>query len=199
MPDINANTGRNEAVLDFMRARRSTPALQLGAPGPDEAQIREMVAIAARVPDHGKLAPWRFLHYTPQYCIELGRICETRALERNGDMIEDLRKAERQRFTRAPVVIGIISRAGQHVKIPEWEQLLSAGAAAQNLLIAANAFGFDAQWITEWVAYDAAMAPALGARPGEKIVGFLHVGTRTMPKTERDRPRLEDVYSVFGG
>lgn len=190
---------RSDAVIDFMRTRRSVPAKAMAGPGPDEAELRQMVEIASRVPDHGKLAPWRLVRYAPDYCRELGRSCEARALELNGQMGDDLREIERTRFTRSPVVVGIVSRAAPHPKIPLWEQRLSAGAVAMNLLIAANAFGYDAQWLTEWPAYDEKMRPLLGAGPEDRIAGFVHIGTRTLPKTERDRPSLDQVFSVMEG
>ena len=188
----------NLPVIEFMRTRRSVPAKTMSGPGPDEEAILSMISIAARVPDHGKLAPWRFIRYTPEYCLELGEKCLARALETDPQLGEEGREMELQRFTRAPVVIAVISRAAPHPKIPQWEQTMSAGAAAMNLLIAANAHGWDAQWITEWMAFDEALAPALGLREGERIAGFVFIGTRTMPKTERDRPQTDDVYTVIG-
>jgi nitroreductase len=157
----------------------------------------EMVEIASRVPDHGKLAPWRFIRYTPQYRQLLGERFLERALELNEDLNEQQKDIERNRFS-APTVVAVVSRAAPHPKIPEWEQVLSAGAAAMNLLIAANAFGWDAQWITEWIATDETLAADLGIDKNERIVGFVHIGTRTQPKTERDRPQLETIYSVMG-
>lgn len=196
--DERAPSQRDEAVLAFMRTRRSVPAKMMAGPGPGEAEIEEMVGIASRVPDHGKLSPWRIVRYAPEYCHWLGERCEARAIALDPAMNEEMRKIERQRFIRAPVVLGIVSTAAPHPKIPVWEQQLSAGAVAMNMLIAANALGYDAQWLTEWVAFDEELAPALGVEPGDRIAGFVHVGTRTSPKTERDRPALHDVYSVLG-
>ena len=194
---------RDDRIIEFMRTRRSVPAKTMAgsdpATGPDENEIRTMIEIASRVPDHGKLAPWRFVRYAPDYCLRLGELCEVRAVELDPGLNDDMREIERMRFLRAPVVIGVMSRTVQHPKVPVWEQELSAGAAAMNLLIAANALGYDAQWLTEWPAFDESIAPALDVRPGERVAGFIHVGTRTMPKTERDRPAAEDVYSVFEG
>ena len=190
---------RNGEVIDFMRARRSVPAKTMAGPGPDDGEIRLMVEIASRVPDHGKLAPWRFIRYGTKYCEELGRICERRAADMNGALGDEMRGIEGTRVKRAPVVMAVVSRATRHAKIPEWEQVLSAGAAAMNLVIAANALGYDAQWITEWLAFDDAMKPALGLEPEEKIAGFIHIGTRTMAKTERDRPAIEQIFSQFEG
>ena len=190
---------RFDQVIEFMRTRRSVPAKALSAPGPDEDEVRQMVEIATRAPDHGKLAPWRLVRYAPDYCRRLGKACEERARELNGEMSEELREIERTRFLRAPVVIGVVSRAAPHPKIPEWEQRLSAAAVAMNLLIAANAFGWDAQWLTEWPAYDEKVRPLLGAGANDRIAGFVHIGTRTLPKTERDRPSIDDVFTVMEG
>lgn len=184
-------------VIEFMQNRRSASAKQMSGPGPSDDEIGTMLAIASRVPDHGKLAPWRFIRYSPLYCRRLGELCLARALERDATLNAQMREFEATRFTRVPVVIAIISAPQPHPKIPEWEQVLSAGAVGMALLIAANAHGFDAQWITEWIAYDEAMAPALGVKPGERIAGFAYIGTRSLPKTERDRPDLADVYSVM--
>ncbi len=187
----------NENVVDFMRKRRSVPAKFMGGPGPDEAQIRVILEIASRAPDHGKLAPWRFIRYSHKKCVALGEILLARALEKNPGLSEEFIDIERQRFTRAPVVVAVVSCAGPHAKIPEWEQLMSSGAVAMNMLIGANAHGFDAQWLTEWYAYDETLRADLGLRGNEKITGFIHIGTRLNPKSERARPNLEDIYTVM--
>jgi nitroreductase len=186
-------------VIEFMRTRRSVPAKTMSGPGPSEAEIRTMIEIASRVPDHGKLAPWRFIRYAPAYAEKLNAICLARAMERDPALPEELVAFERTRFTKVPVVIAIASRTQSHPKVPVWEQELSAGAAAMNLLIAANALGYDAQWLTEWVSFDEKLQPALGVKPGERLAGFVFIGTRTTPKTERDRPAISDVYTVMEG
>lgn len=189
----------NSNVIEFMRARRSVPARNITAPGPDEIQLRSMIEIAVRVPDHGKLAPWRFIRYSPGYCRTLGEKFAARARELNPDISAEMQAIERERFSTSPTVIAVVSRAASHPKIPQWEQVLSAGAAAMNLLIAANANGWDAQWITEWVAYDEALSPDLGVGRDERIAGFIHMGTRNLPKTERERPNIDDIYVTIGG
>ena len=186
-------------TLEFLRSRRSVPAKALSpdSPGPGEEEIREMIAIASRVPDHGKIAPWRFIRYSPEYCRELGSRVLARALELNPELNDEMQEVEKSRFLRAPVVIAIVSCPREHPKVPEWEQVLSCGAAGMNLLHAANALGWDAQWLTEWVAFDEKLAPHLGARDGERIAGFFHLGVRTMPKSERDRPELDDIFETM--
>lgn len=169
----------------------------MSGPGPSESEIESLVSIAMRVPDHGKIAPWRFVRYSPSRCEALGRRFLARALERDPSLGEEMRQAELTRFTRAPVVVGVVSAPKQHPKVPVWEQELSAGAACYGLLIAANAAGWDAQWLTEWIAFDEALAADLGAQPGERFAGFIYMGTRTMPKSERDRPALADVFHVM--
>jgi nitroreductase len=104
---------------------------------------------------------------------------------------------ERERLARAPLVIAVVSRAAPHVKIPEWEQVLSAGAAAMNLVTAAHALGFGATWITEWYAYDRAALDALGLGPSEKIAGFVHVGRPKQPPEDRPRPPLSEIVTRF--
>ena len=103
-----------------------------------------------------------------------------------------------KRLARAPLVIAVVSRAGPHVKIPEWEQVLSAGAAATSLVMAAYALGFAASWLTEWYAYDRRVLDALGVAPNEKIAGFVHIGRAAKPTEDRPRPPLDQIVSRFG-
>ena len=198
MENIQKNT-TNQAVLDFMSNRRSVPAKFMSGPGPDHEQLVAILNIASRAPDHGKLTPWRFIHYGPQKCAELGevilKIAHQRASEKGQALNEELIAIERHRFVRAPVVVAVVSTAAEHQKIPQWEQILSSGAVAMNMLIATNAAGFDAQWLTEWCAYDEALREDFGLKDGERITGFIHMGTRLNPKTPRGRPELEDIYT----
>lgn len=184
-------------TFSFLQKRRSVPAKTMSGPGPNADEVLALIEIAARVPDHGKIAPWRFIQYGSDYCKQLGEIIETRFKEINSDYSEEVLEIERGRFTRVPVVIGIISAPKDHPKVPEWEQVLSAGAAAMNLLSGANALGYDAQWLSEWVAFDEVLAPKFGVKPGEKLAGFIHIGKKQMPKTERDRPQIGSVFSVM--
>ncbi|KQT08643.1 NAD(P)H nitroreductase [Methylobacterium sp. Leaf399] len=176
------------ATLDLLRTRRSVPPVNLAEPGPSEETLDAILAIAARVPDHGKLAPWRFI------------VIEREARARIGEVIAEAYGAdhpqadagrlelERRRLSHAPCVVAVVSRAGPHIKIPEWEQVLSAGAATMNLVVAANAAGFATAWLTEWFAYDRRVLDALGLAPQERMAGFVHIGHPTDIPSDRPRP-----------
>ena len=185
-------------LIDYLATRRSVPAFQMCEPGPSTAELEQILTLAVRVPDHGKLAPWRFVVYRGAARAKIGEALLTMALGKNPALSEEMIAVERARFTRAPVVIGVISTAGPHVKIPEWEQLMSAGAVCLNLLMAANALGYVSNWLTEWFAYDEGAHPLLGIQPGEKVAGFIHIGSTTFPITERPRPALGDVVTWVG-
>jgi nitroreductase len=184
-------------TIELLRRRRSLPPQGMAGPGPGREEIDTLLTIASRVPDHGKLTPWRFLVFEGAARDRAGAIA-ARILETDDPAIADARRqAELTRFSRAPLVIGVISRAGPHVKIPEWEQILSAGAACMNLLIAANAMGYVAAWLTEWCAYDRRFCHAIGVGDGEKIAGFLHIGRPNMVAEDRPRPALAAIVSWF--
>lgn len=185
-------------LLDYLRVRRSTPALQLAEPGPSKAEIEDILRLAVRVPDHGKLAPWRFVVFRGEERVRLGETALRIALEKNPDLDLQQQEAERTRLTRAPVVIAVISTAKPHFKIPEWEQIMSAGAVCLNLIFSANASGFAANWLTEWLAFDPAFLAEIDVDAAEKVAGFIHVGSTTFPPVERPRPELADVVTWVG-
>ena len=185
-------------LIDYLSTRRSIPAFQMGGPGPSKSEVEEMLKLASRVPDHGKLAPWRFIVYRGE---ERRRISEELAAIAMGDkpdLSEEMVKVENTRLSRAPVVIAVVSRAAPHFKIPEWEQVMSAGAVCLNLVMAANAHGFASNWLTEWYAFDQRAYPILGVNEGEKVAGFIHIGTPTVPPTERPRPELSEIVTWVG-
>ncbi|MBB4008029.1 nitroreductase family protein [Allorhizobium taibaishanense] len=188
----------NISLRDYLATRRSVPAFQMCEPGPDKVEIESILKLAVRVPDHGKIAPWRFIVYRGNKRVEIGEALLALALEKKPELDEEMIKVERSRFTRAPVVIGVISTAGPHPKVPEWEQVMSAGAVCLNLLMAANAHGYVANWLSEWFAFDERAFPLLGVKPGEKVAGFIHMGSTTFPIVERPRPELQDVVSWVG-
>ncbi|MEF2073624.1 nitroreductase [Consotaella sp. CSK11QG-6] len=183
-------------ILQTLGTRRSVPLPLMSAPGPDAAELEQILTIASRVPDHGKLAPWRFIVYRGEAAAAIGEALLAIVEGRDGDAITETRRhAERTRFTRAPVVVGVISTAKPHVKIPEWEQQLSGAAAAMNLTTAANALGYGTNWLTEWVAYDDEAKAVLGIAPDEKVIGFIHIGTRAEVIEDRPRPALADIVT----
>ena len=192
-------TAKNDTLVDFLKTRRSTPVLQLGEPGPAKAEVEEMLTIAARIPDHGKLAPWRFIVFAGAARAEAGEKLADIVKSDDPAVSPERLKLEHERLSRAPLVVAVISQAAVHPKIPEWEQVMSAGAVCYNLVVAANAFGYGATWLTEWYAFDERAKMALGVEPDEKIAGFIHIGTRTEAPFERVRPELQDIVTWRGG
>jgi len=184
-------------ALQLLKSRRSVKPMELGGPPPTAAEIDTLVTIAARVPDHGKLAPWRFILFEGDAREAAGAIIADVFRAGRPDATPEQIEFERRRLARAPLVIAVVSRAAPHVKIPEWEQQLSAGAAAMNLLLAAHAMGYAATWITEWYAYDRAVLDRLGLAPHERMAGFVHIGRPAKPPEERDRPKLEAIVTRF--
>lgn len=185
------------ATIALLQARRSAPPAVMSGPGPTPQEVEILLALAARVPDHGKLAPWRFILFDDAGRDRAGEIfAEIYAKAHQGE--DDQRvAAERTRFCRAPLVVGVISRAAPHQKIPEWEQVLSAGAVCMNLTVAANALGFASIWLTEWIAYDRAVLARLGVAETEKIAGFIYIGRADGPREDRARPQLADIVTRF--
>lgn len=184
-------------ALSLLSTRRSIPAINLSEPGPDAEQIRTLLTIGARVPDHGKLAPWRFILFQGAAREAAGVALLELKLAEEPDLVEARREQELTRLSRAPLVIGVVSTAAMHPKIPVWEQELSAGAVCMNLLTAANAMGFAAQWLTEWYAFDEKVAGIFGLTEGERFAGFVHIGTPKEPPFERPRPDIDALTTVW--
>jgi nitroreductase len=184
--------------LDLLKTRRSIKPLEMTGPGPTAAEIDTLLTVASRVPDHGKLTPWRFIVFEGDARLEAGdtiaRIFQAGKPDATPDQVE----FERRRLARAPLVIAVVSRAAPHVKIPEWEQIMSAGASATSLVMAAHALGYVATWLTEWYAYDRRVLDALGLAPNERIAGFVHIGRVEKPAEDRPRPQLSDIVSRYG-
>lgn len=184
---------RNQAVLDFLLVRRSHPSVTMVDPGPTEEDLESILTAAARVPDHGKLAPWRFVIYRKEQGDVIGKKLLEIFEKQNGPQSEARQKQELTRFQRGSVVVGVVSKTAVHPKIPEWEQDLSVGACCMNLVTAAAAAGFASQWLTEWYAFDDEAAAYLGAGQGERFAGFIHIGTPSEGPFERPRPILDDI------
>lgn len=178
----------SDAALAALDARRSVPSRLLGAPGPTTDQLLRMLASAVRVPDHGKLVPWRFLRIEGDTRLRLGDLLAGRARELDPEAPDAAVEKDRQRFSFAPTIVAVIARPTPGHKVPEIEQLLSGGAVCFALLQAAQALGFGAQWLTGWAAYDDRVRTHLGVAAGERVLGFIHIGTAGEPAPERVRP-----------
>ena len=182
-------------LLDLLNSRRSTPSRQLGEPGPDPAQLEQLLAAAIRVPDHGKLTPWRLLLIRGDARLQLGaRLAEIHR-RKEPDAPEAVLGKDRERYSFAPLIIAVIARITPAHKTPEQEQLLSTGCVAYNLLLGAQALGFGAQWLTGWAAYDRDAAELFGLAAHERIIAFVHVGTPRETAPERVRPDVRNLVS----
>lgn len=184
-------------TLGLLLSRRSGSAKSMIGPGPSDDQITALLSCATRVPDHGKLAPWRFILFRDEARARFGDVLASAVLKSDPAATSERLAQERGRFLRAPLVIAVISRARQGIPIPEWEQILSAGASCQTLLIAAHAMGFVANWITEWYAYDRTVLSALGLSDDERVAGFIYVGQPRDPLVDRPRPDLSGIVTTF--
>lgn len=182
-------------ALDLLLTRRSGSAKAMEGPGPSKKQIEDILRAGARAPDHGKLFPWRFILFEGKGRERMGDIL-AEVMEAEGERAKQVEE-ERNRFLRAPLVIGVVSAAREQHKIPVWEQELSAGAVCQNLLIAATALGFVGNWLTEWYTYHPAVKEKMGLKPGERMAGFIYIGTAKDELEERPRPEMEKIVSVF--
>lgn len=190
-----ATSHRSPETLALLERRKSAKWAQIGAPGPSAPQLERLLAIASRVPDHGKLAPWRFIVIEGGARAAFGdliaRVWEKREPAQSPP---DRLALERARFANVPTVVVLVSRAAEHPKIPVWEQQLSAGAAGMTLLVAANAMGYSAAWITEWYGYDREVMTALGLSAHERIAGVIGIGTAG-EAPERVRPALGEIVA----
>lgn len=184
--------------LSLLATRRSGKPRDLVAPGPDADQLRAMIAIAARTPDHGKLAPWRFVIVPGEQRDRLAEVITTAYRAERPEAARLEIESLEQFAHQAPALVVVLSSPRPESHIPLWEQELSAGAAAMNLLHAAHAMGFAAGWLTGWSAYSDAVRDAFGAAP-ERIVGFVFIGSPAKQLEERPRPDLSKIISVWNG
>jgi nitroreductase len=183
-------------TMDLLLSRRSGSAKAMTGEGPDANQLRRLLAAAVRVPDHGKLVPWRFILFEGEGRVRMGDLL-AEAIAGERDTSPERILQERARFLRAPLVIAVVSRAREQIAIPVWEQQLSAGAVCMNLLIAAHALGFVASWITEWCAYHPKVLEGIGLKPGERVAGFIYIGHPASTLEDRPRPALDAVLTRF--
>ena len=189
----------NQAAFDFFRTRKSVPLTQFKGPGPDDAQITELLEIAARVPDHGRVEPWRFIIYRGEAALKAGVDIAALAVKRRGEIPEAEMERERNRLNRAPLAVGVISSVNAESHIPDWEQFLSAGAVAMNLVSAATAAGFAANWITGWFCDDEEGRTIIGLEPHERVAGIIHIGNYDVKIPDRPRPDVSSITSIYQG
>ncbi len=188
----------NSQLRDYLLNRRSVGIGFLAEPGPDRDELEQILRIGTRVPDHGKITPWRLVVIQGDSRAKAGEKLAELIAQRTPGIDEASLDIERKRFLPAPLSIGVLSAPQDHPKVPEFEQLLSAGNVAFNLLHGAHALGFAASWVTRWYAFDDEAAAILGARSGERFVGFVHIGTPTAVIEDRPRPDLAEVVTYWG-
>jgi nitroreductase len=186
-------------IFDFLAQRSSTPISAISGPAPEGEELAALLKVAARVPDHGRLTPWRFILYRGDARLKVGEYLAQRAEEIEGPMPEGRKEKELTRFSRAPLVVGVVSSPVAHERIPEWEQFLSAGAVAMNLCTAANALGYASNWITNWYSDDASARAFLGLAPNERVAGFVHIGTAANKMPERPRADMDKIVIEYSG
>lgn len=186
-----------QQLIDHILTRRSVSARLLTEPGPDETALQKILQGATRVPDHGKIHPWRFIIIRGEARKTLGQVLRAAYTDQEAGAAPAKLDLEAERFTRSPLVIGVVSSIIVPHKIPEWEQTLSVGAVCLNLLYSAQAMGFGANWITEWYAYHPKVRAALGLQAHEKIAGFVYIGTASQKPEDRPRPALSEVVSEW--
>ena len=189
---------RSQETLELLMLRRSLTVKDMIHPGPSEEQLKQILEIGSRVPDHKKQVPWRFLTFEKNTRGKFGKILRLTFAKNNPRTNEKILDFEENRFLRAPLIIAVISTADKdNPKVPEWEQILTAGAVCQNILIASNAMGYASQWLTEWYAYDNVVLRKLNLNPNERIAGFIYIGTASKQPKERGRPDLANLVKKW--
>ncbi len=199
-PEIGDELSPHQASPEARRLlalRRSTPVDLLTEPGPSSDQLQAILKVAARVPDHRRVVPFRFIVIAGAGRERAGAILAEALRKADPDADETRLKGEATRFLRAPIVIAVVSSVDASHKTPEWEQVLTAGAVCQNLLLAASAHGFAASWVTEWASYDLNVMSALGLLPHERIAGFIYIGSARSNPKERPRPDMARIVTAI--
>ncbi|MEM8539866.1 MAG: nitroreductase [Pseudomonadota bacterium] len=189
----------NQAAFDFLKSRKSVPLTQITGPGPNDEQLAELLEVAARVPDHGRVEPWRFIIYRGEAVFRAGDAIAELAVKRRGELPEAEMERERNRLNRAPIAVGVISCVNAESHIPDWEQFLSAGAVAMILVSAATAAGFAANWITGWFCDDEEGRAIIGLKPHERVAGIIHIGNHDVKIPDRPRPDVPAITSIYQG
>ena len=190
----------SQPLLDLLLTRRSVKAPMLSEPGPDPDQLATILKAAARVPDHKKLEPWRFILFEGDARARFGEVLAAACADEDKEPPSAVRlETERTRLLRAPTVVVVISRVTPHPAAPEWEQVLSCGAACMTLCLAANAMGFGTCWLTEWYSFSGGVRRALGLADNERIAGFVYIGTAKERQADRERPDVAKITTRWAG
>jgi nitroreductase len=184
-------------AIELLKFRRSVKPREMTGPGPSPAELETILTIGARVPDHGKLAPWRFIVFEGDARVRAGEVIAKVFAGKNPQAAATDIENEKKRLTDAPLVIAVVSLTRPHPKVPPFEQELSAGASAMNIVTAATALGYGACWLTGWFAFDRDVMEGLGVKTDEKIAGFIHIGKTAKPNEDRPRPQLSDIVTRF--
>ena len=186
-------------IIEHLRTRRSVPAVNLIEPIPSSEEISTILQIATRVPDHGKLAPWRFILFQGDSRIEIGRKQLLSLLQNRGEVLtEEQQQLELTRLSRAPLVIGVVSRAAEHPKIPVWEQQLSAGAVCNQYFTFCSCIRLrQDSGFRNGICLIAEAGKLLGINENEQFAGFIHIGTPAVSPVERDRPNIQSLVSYW--
>jgi nitroreductase len=184
-------------AIELLKARRSVKPREMTGPGPSPDELDTILTIGARVPDHGKLTPWRFILFEGDARMRAGEIIADVFAKKNPQATAADIEIEKKRLTDAPLVIGVVSFTRPHPKVPAWEQELSAGASAMNIVTAATALGYGACWLTGWFAFDRDVLDGLGLKADEKLIGLIHIGKPTKPSDDRPRPDLSAIVTRF--
>ena len=184
-------------ALELLKTRRSVKPREMIGPGPSPAELETILTIGARVPDHGKIVPWRFIVFEGDGRLRAGDVIARVFAARNPGATAEEVEIEKRRLADAPTVVGVVIGARPHPKVPAWEQELSAAASAMSIVLAANALGYAANWLTGWAAFDRDVLTGLGLTHNEKLVGFIHIGRAKGPVEDRPRPDLGTIVSRF--
>ncbi len=185
------------STLELLRTRRSPKLASLVEPAPSEGELATILTIAARVPDHAKLVPWRFVVIAGERRLDLGRVIGEAFVAGNPGAEAAAVDEARKRIATAPLVVAVVFSPKSHPKVPEWEQILSTGAACMNMLIAAKSLGYGAVWLSEWYAYDRRVMRELGLSDAERLAGFVHIGTEREGREDRERPELGKIVTRY--
>jgi nitroreductase len=184
-------------AIELLKTRRSVKPREMSGPGPSPAELETILTIGARVPDHGKLAPWRFIVFEGDARQRAGEVIAQVFSRKNPQATPAEIAVEQRRLADAPLVIGVVSFTRPHPKVPAWEQELSAGASAMNMVTAATALGYGACWLTGWFAFDRDVLDGLGLKADEKLAGLIYIGTPGKLGEDRPRPALSDIVTRF--